>query len=148
MREILFRGKRIDNGKWVEGSLISNVFYRVREGKRIAIVYILSADDIDYDSWDDFDDDYGIYEVDPATVGQYTGLTDKNGKKIFEGDIVKLNTVSFETYAKITYSKGTFWIEKIKHDFINLPALPFISEALDYCVAGNIYDNPELLKGE
>lgn len=66
MREILFRGKRIDNGEWVEGDLIHSL-----DG-RIAI----SADDY-------------LLEVQSETVCQYTGLTDRNGRKIFEGDIVK-----------------------------------------------------------
>ena len=81
MKEILFKAKRLDNGDWVEGYLVRHP----------------SASQIgdDYSTWyihvppTDPDDSGGVFNVDPSTVSQYTGLTDKNGKKIFEGDIVK-----------------------------------------------------------
>lgn len=146
-REILFRGKRIDNGEWIEGSLITNVFYRREDRKNIP--YILNADMAEYDCFEDFDEYNGIYAVDEETICQYTGLTDKNGKKIFEGDILRyadeiiLKTVWNDR--KYGYAaqcvKGSVLLKDCKWGLWE-----FESDEAE--VIGNIFDNPELLKGE
>ena len=100
MREILFRGKRTESGEWVEGYL----------NKRPSAIQYGSQ----YSPWfidrppNDPDDNGEICRVDEKTVGQFTGLTDKNGNKIFEGDIVKEEYevfVSARAMLRIYYDK-------------------------------------------
>jgi uncharacterized phage protein (TIGR01671 family) len=90
MREILFRGKRLDNGEWVEG------YYVCIGGK---YHYILSGQLSITSGYPDFIK----YEVDPATVGQFTGLKDKNGERIFEGDVVR------QTFVKTVVTVAEDW---------------------------------------
>ena len=134
----LCRGKRKDNGEWVDGNL---VYTRTTTLGVVTEIYTLEM----------------RYEVIPKTVGQYTGLKDKNGKKIFEGDIVKITdrNVCFETMAVIEFGNpnGLYnWGWQLKP----LENKPFAIEILHWVdmedsgafieVIGNIHDNPELLQ--
>lgn len=132
MRESLFRGKRADNGEWIEGFLVKK-----------------------FDKWYIYDFDFLPYssEITPETAGQYTGLTDKNGKKIFEGDIVKEVSMRFRT---MEIEKSIFAVEWCDFDlsyrlirrFDNGEQTTILTNCGDYEVIGNIHDNPELLQGD
>lgn len=155
MREILFRGKRLDNGEWVEGSLLKVTL----NGDTF---YLIFGDNFRF-----FGDDVEALShaiVDPSTVGQYTGLNDKNGKKIFEGDIVKadngeqssISVVKFgEYYPEMFYymldmfmlgvphlNANGFYAVSTKHEDMIL----FKSRYFE--VIGNVHDNLELIKEE
>lgn len=127
MREILFRGKRVDNGELVVGNSV--LFFKDTTKIYGELTY-----------WSEI-------EVIPETVGQYTGLTDKNGKKIFEGDIVKATT-GIEGY-KSTYHST---IQEVKYNAEMCGIAVFLpfdnSDMVEVEVIGNIYDNPELLRSE
>lgn len=161
MRENLFHGKRKDNGEWVDGyyCVFNGVSHRIYTGYA------------ETDCGEYYPD---CYEVIPETVGQYTELTDKNGKKIYEGDIVKM--LDYQT-GVVTYEFGAFGINVItgidydyldseiaevtgcnncsyfcrSDNFISLYELMWnYNQENDNCdvveVIGNIYDNSELIK--
>lgn len=132
MREILFRGKLVDDEEWVEGyyAHIKDV-WKGRESHRI---YSGTAETDCGEFYEDF------FEVDPSTVGEYTGLTDKNGKKIFEGDIVKLQMPGYEMNGQIIFEEATFYI--MEDDVCEV----LWYEEAKFEVIGNIHDNPELLE--
>ena len=147
MREILFRGKRMDNGKWAEGYLYEH---------EPALVGIVSENDVPESSkWfiarTGFADwnmprPVEFVEIDPSTVGQYTGLKDKNGKRIFEGDIVKTDKFSEpnkQYIIKYDLQFGAF----IGQDRYNCYFVTFDGDSDEFEVIGNIHDNPKLLKG-
>lgn len=139
MREILFRGKRKDNGEWGYGDLIHN---DNGFNDQVFIAKLIIGENEDKHQ---FDDDeillgWSPYNVIPSTIGQYTGLTDKNGRKIFEGDIVKYST---NKVGIINYGIACFSVQDIKSR--NNPALDIIfADYSNVEVIGNIYDNPEL----
>mgnify|MGYP004501403819 CR=1 FL=1 len=131
MREIIFRGKRVDNGEWVKG------FYACV----LDTHYIITGR---FDSLTNGIINSEAYKVDPSTASQFTGLTDRNGVKIFEGDIVKYTDWWAEWSGAVKYDSADaeFIVQLTDNDieyFSNL-----------YCgnceVIGNIYDNPELLE--
>ena len=139
-REILFRGKRTDNGEWIEGNLITGVF--LRGGRDIP--YIMCPDKADYDCFEDFSVENGISEVDPETVCQYTGLTDKNGRKIFEGDIVEIPSDDAEIYI-IEWDIDTARFTIVQHGSVICDFDNYWGYELE--IIGNIFDNAELLEG-
>lgn len=134
MREILFRAKRIDNGEWVKGYFWRGVDH---------IYMIPSHVGIGYDDKIKHMSAYAV-EVEPETICQYTGLTDKNGNRIWENDIVE--DKRFNEFYKIVFRvrDGGWYVENIKSG-----ALFRIMERTSYQYerCGNIFDNPELLKG-
>lgn len=166
-REIIFRGKRADKGEWVEGSLvqmlvdgrIASCIAPIEEVGRankdvppMGILYTLNKD---------------IFIVHPDTIGQYTGMIDKNGNKIFEGDIVAFTFHSdlaehaclgerpqiTKNYVILFYD-GCFWMKGIVVPD-GLTTLLYGERIMLKSlwkhrveVIGNIYDNPELTKGE
>jgi uncharacterized phage protein (TIGR01671 family) len=136
MREILFRGKRKYNGEWVYGNLIftsdgSPHIFTVKESEEDGHHVRF---DTDLPSW--------VY---PETVGQYTGLTDKNGVKIFEGDIMVLYAGLIRpkiiVIAWSDYCCG--WCAKYKDDEYEIPTKNEILGRME--IIGNIHDTPELL---
>lgn len=141
-REILFRGKRTDNGEWVEGYLCE--CHHKDTGK------------YDYAIQEMFENGYIMHEVIPETVGQYTGLTDKNGKKIFEGDILESRASDNKEDWKrwiVTFHDGSFCFErdisrkrKHKHEQ-NLLCADEV-KLYGLAVIGNIHDNPELMEAD
>jgi uncharacterized phage protein (TIGR01671 family) len=127
MREIKFRGKRLDNGEWLYGSLV------ILNGRYFIF------------------DDANRHEVDPTTVGEFTGLKDKNGKEIYEGDVIRSPLSEDKTRPhRIFYHTGN---AAFMGALIDRKELCYLRLDQDWIykfgkeVIGNIHDNLELLKG-
>ena len=124
MREILFRGKRTDNNKWVYGNLF------IPDMKDTPTQICIGTNVI-----------RATYDIDPSTVGQYTGLTDKNSKKIFEGDIVKIKgKTRYIFYGSSGFRHTNYgeYADTLENVF-----------TVENCeVIGNKIDNPELLRSD
>ena len=127
MRTILFRGKRKYNGEWVEGFYYKDLW----------------SDNAHYIIYDGTD-----YEVIPETVGQYTGKTDKNGKNIFEGDIVYCKSRLDNAIMVVIFECGQFrMVLSENYRSYQTNSGFYDINCFDKEVIGNIHDNPELLEG-
>ena len=162
MREILFRGKRKDNGEWVEGFYHYSNWINPITKELVKTTYCILP--LGYQD---------AYKVIPETIGQYTGLTDKNGKKIFEGDILQVDVQEYKDkiedfwgelrtnrvftgkYRKELWSveykehfcKGNGFYGYGKDRRFNINLTKSTLSNVNAEIIGNIHDNPELLKG-
>ena len=146
MRTIKFRGKSLNNGEWVVGNYIG--FPTSDEGSMCSYIEL---------------DVYCVVEVDSYTVGQFTGLLDKNGKEIYEGDIIRVKTCEYDRIGRFYCKTGLpkylnacvkYNDRSCRYDLVfEQNEYGMISCDIgwgyeEFEVIGNIHDNPELLKGE
>lgn len=134
-REIVFRGKSKRNGEWLYGDLLRNV-----EGT-FAIVPPFEID---------LHNHCERYEVDENTIGQFTGLFDKNGNEIYEGDIIGCHNLEIKHLIFYNENEGRFMAAlngDIENYFVGVCGLDNKRWNASKEVIGNIHDNPELLKG-
>ena len=127
----LFRGKWTDNGEWIEGAFCPKSSERLL-GLSNRKPHIIKLDDPFDGFW---------FEVDPDTVGECTGLRDKNGELIFEGDILSLDDGHIVDSGCVHYDEGGWCVNN------NFMQAWMWNSKLYGVIIGNIHDNPELLKG-
>lgn len=136
MREIKFRGKRLDNGEWIVGNLITY------ESSQCAIM-CKQFTKIGYEATEIA----RRIEVNPATVGQYTGLKDRNGREIYEGDVMRFITEFGEAItSEVAFMDGFFHVQGEEDD--DIYGITYVVESMNAEIIGNIHDNPELLNQE
>ena len=136
MREILFRAKRKNNGEWVEGSYHHQTDYY---GDLCDTHYIINGNVTDTEGYGEH------YEIDPETLCQFTGMVDKNGRRIWENDIIKHEISDTIGVVKWYHEDYVGWYV----DDVVVDEQQFTDEMWNECeVIGNIFDQPELLKGE
>lgn len=139
MRDILFRGKRIDNGEWVEGYLVAS-----RENTYPNGFEIITADGINYDELDNFEPNFISDGVISETIGQWTGLVDKNAVKIFEGDIIECYSEGVKARGTVTQRIDGLWIIYPAWQKSKMWGLfPNRYGVADVRVIGNIHDEKE-----
>ena len=135
MREILFRGKRLDNGEWIAGHLLKYEDGSARMVSSNIDIFCFEKDESIIQTV--------AHRVDPETVGQYTGFVDKNSKKIFEGDIVSIYNSKAFLFA---VEWNNQYVLKCTSNGVSDNILNVIESPEDVEVVGNIYDNSELIK--
>ena len=148
MREILFKAKRIDNGEWIEGYLFDNGFDGEEKKYFVGDLIIEKYNGTACDEWDIAGIDF--CEIDPETLCQFTGLCDKDGKRIWENDICDRK----EKYPEVVKMTNGDWTLDYSYaigrdygnSYCNLGF--YVNERKCVEVIGNIFDNPELLQEE
>ena len=162
-REILFKAKRIDNGEWVEGYYVkTRLGTDIKPSDVIFVPFKINRNE-----------EWGWIKIDPETLCQCTGLTDKNGKKIWENDILKFNdeiwyscytscgteydsweaenygVVGYCDYsARYDFAKYKYNENQVEADLHENHDIEFSEFVKEHEVIGNIFDNPELLEVE
>ena len=134
MREILFRGNA--NGKWVEGQL----GYETTTTPPTPIIVCGEAEWVDGNDWKIPE----WYSVDPSTVGQYTGITDRKGNRIFEGDVIRFSLKTETTDYVVEWCDGGFVFRDVKIRAMGGDLVQ--SDADNAEIVRNIHDNADLLK--
>lgn len=128
-REILFRGKSKNTGKWLYGDPVKSL------NDKMYMIHGATEDAINTRNEVDF-----VYsEVDPESVGQYTGLLDRNGDKVFEGDVLEMGG----GISIVVWDDAAFAVKNPGSNVIDWPHSSFFEKS---SIIGNIHDNPELLK--
>ena len=140
MRDVKFRGKRLDNGEWIHGYLIQSLPYQDGSVRAWIKKRSLLPPTTIYHSISFFD------EVDPGTVGQYTGPKDRNGVEIYEGDVYRYEGREVANGKQI-FPIRTKTIENFIRDTNTMLNIFECSSRNSIEVIGNIHDNPELLEG-
>lgn len=131
MREILFRAKRIDNGEWVEGQYAYILNSKTENGEPIKH-FICNGTNV-------FN-----YEVNPETLCQYTGLNSRNGKKIWENDIIRVENSVDEGTGVVVFYEGVWYVNRgVNNSLYNI--VLYDDEAEIYII-GNIIDNSYMIK--
>lgn len=148
MREILFKAKRLDNGEWVEGFYVRQEetsycfkedYERHPENTKHYIAFDMMTD------WG-LPNKHLIAEIDPETLCQYTGMKDKNSNRIWENDIVRIENSMDDGIGNIEFYGGMWYVDgepsNTLYDIIEY------DDIVEMEVVGNIFDNPELMKGD
>ena len=142
MMEILFRGKRLQGGNWVEGYFFkSDINKRERESGKATLIFTP-----DCDTFITVPECHNSFMVVSDTVGQYTGLKDKNGRRIFEGDIAKVLQGKDKDIAYVGFENGAFMLYPKTGNIYERTLWEYWYNDWDVEVIGNITDNPEFLE--
>ena len=138
MREILFRAKRIDNGEWIEGFPFA-IYY---DGQPMLCIGTEPLCVNDYSEIIGENVSWAL--VDEETLCQYTGLKDKNGNRIWENDIIRVENSIDEGTGMVEFYGGMWYVDKGVNN--SLYDIMLYDDEAEVCVMGNIFDNPELLR--